>query len=351
MKHKVLYYMVDGSTEAGQAALDAIEGGNQIELVGCAHEPNVCPTAEQLAGCEGFVGEFGPVDDACADAMAAAGMRIVSNMSIGLNHVAVDRLASHGITVTNCPGYCSDDVAQHTVALMLDLMRQVTLLNRDVRDGAWNPLGGYTMHRTQGRTLGLVFFGSIARAVAPIAQALGMKVLVWAPTKTAEELAAAGCAKAQTLDELLGASDIVSLHCPLIPETEKLIGEHELALMKPTAFLINTARGPIVDEDALVVALDEGIASDGARGICGAALDVLADETAPNQALIAHPRCIVTPHCAYSTQEAYDTVRHMSLQAVVDKLVFNRKPEHTVTEYIGANKPGPNAPITEPPMS
>ena len=158
MKHKVLYYMVDGSTEAGQAALDAIEGGNQIELVGCAHEPNVCPTAEQLAGCEGFVGEFGPVDDACADAMAAAGMRIVSNMSIGLNHVAVDRLASHGITVTNCPGYCSDDVAQHTVALMLDLMRQVTLLNRDVRDGAWNPLGGYTMHRTQGRTLGLVFF-------------------------------------------------------------------------------------------------------------------------------------------------------------------------------------------------
>lgn len=110
MKHKVLYYMVDGSTEAGQAALDAIEGGDQIELVGCAHEPNVCPTAEQLIGCEGFVGEFGPVDDACADAMAAAGMRVVSNMSIGLNHVAVNRLASYGITVTNCPGYCSDDV-------------------------------------------------------------------------------------------------------------------------------------------------------------------------------------------------------------------------------------------------
>ena len=332
MKHKVLYYMVDGSTEAGQAVLDAIEGGDQIELVGCAHEPNVCPTAEQLIGCGGFVGEFGPVDDACADAMAAAGMRIVSNMSIGLNHVAVDRLASHGITVTNCPGYCSDDVAQHAIALMLDLMRQVTFLNRGVRDGAWNPLAGYTMHRTQGRTLGLVFFGSIARAVAPIAQALGMKVLVWAPTKTAEELAAAGCVKAQTLDELLGTSDIVSLHCPLISETEKLIGERELALMKPSAFLINTARGPIVDEDALVTALDEGIASGGTRGICGAALDVLADETAPNQALISHPRCIVTPHCAYSTQEAYDTVRRMSLQAVVDKLVFNRKPEHTVTE-------------------
>ena len=191
MKHRVLYYMVDGSTEAGQAALNTIEGGDKIELVGCAHEPNVCPTAKQLIGCEGFVGEFGPVDAACADAMAAAGMKIVSSMSIGLNHVAVERLAAHGITVTNCPGYCSDDVAQHAVALMLDLMRQVTFLNRDVRAGVWNPLGGYTMHRTQGRTLGLVFFGSIARAVAPIAQALGMKVLVWAPTKSAEELAAA----------------------------------------------------------------------------------------------------------------------------------------------------------------
>lgn len=178
---------------------------------------------------------------------------------------------------------------------------------------------------------GLSFLAA-SRAVAPIAQALGMKVLVWAPTKSAEELAAAGCAKAQTLDELLGTSDIVSLHCPLIPETEKLIGKRELALMKPTAFLINTARGPIVDEDALVAALNEGIASGGTRGIGGAALDVLADETAPNQALIAHPRCIVTPHCAYSTQEAYDTVRRMSLQAVVDKLVFNRKPKHTVAE-------------------
>lgn len=330
MKHKVLYYMVDGSTEAGQAVLDTIEGGDQIDLVGCAHKPNVCPTAEQLVGCEGFVGEFGPIDDACADDMAAVGIRIVSNMSIGVNHVAVDRLASHGITVTNCPGYCSEDVAQHTIALMLDLMRQVTFLNCDVRTGVWNPLGGYTMHRTQGRTLGLVFFGSIARAVMPIAQALGMKVLVWAPTKSAEELAAAGCIKAQTLDELLGASDIVSLHCPLIPETETLIGKRELARMKPTAFLINTARGPIVDENALVAALDEGIASSGTRGICGAALDVLADETAPNQPLIAHPRCIVTPHCAYSTQEAYNTVRHMSLQAVVDKLIFNRKPQHTV---------------------
>ena len=331
MSHKVLYYMVDGSTEAGQAVLDQIDGGDQIELVGCAHEPLVCPTAEQLAGCEGFIGEFGPVDRACAEQMAAAGVKIASSMSIGLNHMDVAALTRLGITVTNCPGYCSEDVAQHAVGLMLDLIRQITFLNRDVINGAWNPLAGYTAHRTQGRTLGLVFFGNIARAVVPVAHALGMRVMVWAPTKTADEIAAAGCTKAETLDELLAASDVVSLHCPLIPETEGLIGVHELEVMKPTAFLINTARGPVVDEGALVSALDENLVSGGTRGICGAGLDVLADETEPNRALIEHPRAIVTPHCAYCTQEANDTLRRMTLTAVVDKLVWGRTPANTVT--------------------
>lgn len=330
MKHRVLYYMVDGSTEAGQAVLDRIKGGDRIELVGCAHEPLVCPTADQLAGCEGFIGEFGPVDEACARTMASAGVRILSSMSIGLNHVDVAALTREGITVTNCPGYCSQDVAQHAIGLMLDLMRQITFLNRDVIDGAWNPLAGYTAHRTQGRTLGLVFFGNIARAVVPVAHALGMRVLVWAPTKTADEIATAGCTKVQTLDELLAASDVVSLHCPLIPETQGLIGAHELEVMKPTAFLVNTARGPVIDEDALVAALDESIASSGTRGILGAGLDVLADETAPNRALIDHPRAIVTPHCAYCTEEANETLRRTTLQAVVDKLVFDRTPANAV---------------------
>ena len=322
--HRVLYYVIDGSTERAQQVLDGIDGGDQIELVGCAHPPMVEPTADQLAGCEGFIGEFGPVTGATVDAMAAAGIKIVASMSIGLNHVDVEGLNRHGIAVTNCPGYCSDDVAQHAIGLMLDLMHRITFSNRTVLAGGWTPLGDYPAHRTQGRTLGLVFFGNIARAVVPIARALGMRIVVWAPTKTAEEIAAAGCTKADTLDELLEQSDVVSLHCPLIPETRNLIGERELGLMKPGAFLINTARGPVVDEDALVRALDEGLASGGTRGICGAGLDVLADEKAPNRALIEHPRCIVTPHNAYGTEEANDTLRRMTLTAVVDKLVHKK---------------------------
>lgn len=330
MAHRVLYYVCDGKTDAAESVLAGIEGGDQIELMGCAHKPFVCPTAEQLRGCSGFIGEFGPVLGDAVDAVASAGVQIVSSMSIGLNHIDVAGLMARGVTVTNCPGYCADDVAQHTIALMLDLMRKVTFCNHDVLGGEWNPVGGYVSHRTQGQTLGLVFFGSIARSVVPIARALGMNVLVWALTKSAEELEEVGCTKANTLDELLSASDVVSLHCPLIPETQGLIGERELALMKPAAFLVNTARGPVVDEAALLHALDEYAESGGERGICAAGLDVLDDETAPNRALIEHPRCVVTPHTAYCTAEANDTLRRMTLQAVVDKLVFGREPQNVV---------------------
>ena len=172
--------------------------------------------------------------------------------------------------------------------------------------------------------MGLVFFGSIARAVAPLAQALGMRVLVWAPTKDAGTLAAAGCEKAETLDELLAASDVVSLHCPLIPQTRTLIGAHELGVMKPTAFLVNTARGPVIDEDALADALDVGT-------IRAAALDVLADEgPLRNQRLIHHPRCVVTPHAAYVSREANEALIRMGLDATIELLIEGREPTNLV---------------------
>lgn len=183
MAHRVLYYVCDGKTDAAELVLAGIEGGDQIELMGCAHKPFVCPTAEQLRGCSGFIGEFGPVFGDAVDAVASAGVQIVSSMSIGLNHI-----------------------------------------------------------------------------------------------------------------------DVAGL----------------------------TARGPVVDEAALLHALDEYAESGGERGICAAGLDVLDDETAPNRALIEHPRCVVTPHTAYCTAEANDTLRRMTLQAVVDKLVFGREPQNVV---------------------
>ena len=326
-QHRVLFYSLDGSTERIAQILERHDPEGLIELVGVAHKPMVPPTPEQLVGHEAVIGEFMPVRGQTVDDFAAAEVRLVASMSIGLNHMDVAGLARRGVMVSNCPGYCAQDVAQHALALMLDLMRKVTFSNRDVLAGGWNPKLGYPMHRAGGQTLGLVFFGRIAREVVPLARALGMRVVVWAPTKTADELAQAGCEKAGTLDDLLRQSDVVSLHCPLIDETRGLIGSRELSLMKPTALLVNTARGEVVDEDALVAALDEGISSGGKRGILAAGLDTLAHEaTGPNPKLIAHPRCVVTPHSAYDSVESADDMFEMSVSSVCELLLEGRRP-------------------------
>jgi len=319
MAHRVLLYTLDGATDVAEAYLASRGLVDEFELVGMAHKPMASPTAAELANFEAVLGEFMPVDAAEADVMSSAGVRLVASMSIGLNHVDVAALAERGVLTTSCPGYCADEVAEHAVALMLDLMRQVTASNRDVLAGSWDPHFGYEMRRASSQTCGLVFFGSIARRVAPIVQALGMHVVVWAPTKAGDELAAAGCEKVDTLDELLVRSDVVSLHCPLIPMTERLIGASELARMKPTAFLVNTSRGAVVDEGALADALETGT-------IRAAGLDVLADETHPNKRLVDSPRCIVTPHLAYESREAARALVTMSMKSVCELLVDGRTP-------------------------
>ena len=330
--HRVLYYTLDGDTARAEEILRERGHADDVELIGAAHEPFCSPTSEQLAGCEAVVGEFMPVIKDSVDSFSGGGVRLVASMSIGINHMDVSALAEKGVLVSNCPGYCAKDVAAHAVVLMLDLMRKVTLANRDVRAGGWDPKVGYPVHRPDGQTLGLVFFGHIAREVVPVAKALGMRVVVWAPTKTAAELEAAGCEKAETLVDLLRVADVVSLHCPLVDETRNLIGKRELELMKPTAFLVNTARGECVDEDALLAALNENVASGGKRGICAAGLDTLAHEaTARNERLIAHPRVVVTPHSAYDSLEAADELRKMSLEAVCELLVEGRRPTNCVS--------------------
>ncbi len=332
-KHRVLYYTLPQTVSLGAKVLQARPDADDYELVECAHEPYSSPTAEELAGCEAVIGEFMPIDAECAQRLGQAGVRLVSSMSIGTNHMDLAACRDAGVTVTNCPGYCAEDVATHAIALMLDLFHKVTFQNKEAIAGGWDPATGYPTRRCSGKTLGLVFFGRIAQAVVPMARALGMKVVVWAPTKTAEELEAAGCTKCETLDVLLAISDVVSLHCPLIPETENLIGVRELAYMKPSAFLINTARGGCIDEDALAAALDENVATGGESGIRAAALDTLvqeADATKLNHRLIDHERCLVTPHSAYLSEESARTLAEMSFDACAQALLENRRPDNAV---------------------
>lgn len=227
-------------------------------------------------------------------------LKLVCLLSTGTNAVDLEACRERGIPVCNIPAYSTDSVAEHTFALILAQARRVEAHDRAVHEGGWveSPDFCFTVHpqcELAGRTLGLVGFGEIAQAVARIASAFRMRVL--ATTRTEEGKPDLGQEFVQ-LDDLLDASDIVSLHCPLTPETEKLINGNTLNRMKEGAWLVNTGRGGLLDEAAVARSLEEG-------HLGAALLDVLSSEPPdPGNPLLSAPRCVITPHVAWATRAA-----------------------------------------------
>jgi D-3-phosphoglycerate dehydrogenase / 2-oxoglutarate reductase len=222
---------------------------------------------------------------------------VVSRFGIGVDNIPVERATELGILVTNVPAFCIDEVSDHTMALLLACSRHVVPLANAVRRGAWSLDPARGQHRLRGQTLGIVGFGAIARSLVPKAAGFGLKLLAYTPRLDSTSLPA-GVERAATLDELLLTSDFVTLHAPATTATRGLIGERELRLMKPSAYLINTSRGALVDEAALNRAIAEG-------WVAGAALDVLAAEPpTPGNPLLAVDGVLVTPHTAFYSEEA-----------------------------------------------
>ncbi len=227
-------------------------------------------------------------------------LKYVGILATGWNTIDLAAARKRGLVVCNVPGYSTDSVAQHAFALLLELTNQVALHSADVRRGGWsrNPDYCYWLApqiELAGLTLGVVGFGQIGQAVARIGQAFGMRVL--AHRRDTSRPPPAGVEYAD-LDRLFAESDAVSLHCPLVPETAGLVNAARLARMKPTAFLVNTSRGPLVVEAALAAALRAG-------QLAGAAVDVLsAEPPPPDNPLLAAPNCLVTPHLAWATAAA-----------------------------------------------
>jgi len=253
-------------------------------------------------------------------------LRIMALHAIGCDHVDLDAATRHRVAVTNAPGFCTEEAAMHTIGLALDLIRGITIQNRAVREGIWNPMGNGFAKRLSELTVGLIFFGSIPQYMAPVLNAFRLKVISWAPTKSKEYLMSFGVEKAETLDVLLSRSDIVSLHTPLVntatpacPSTVHLMGEKEFSRMKNTAFFVNTARGACVDEKALISALRDG-------EIAGAAVDVIENEKEFDSELIQLENCIVTPHSAWFSEDAFSNVRKLALQMVVEYLLAEKTP-------------------------
>ena len=209
----------------------------------------------------------------------------------GTDNVPVEEATTRGIVVANTPAALSDGVSDHVIALLLALVRRIPAADRAVRAGVFDQTLFRPLNSFQGRTFGLVGFGHIARDVARKLSGFGMKWLVHDPFVSADNLAAQGV-QAVSLETLLSEADFVSLHCPLTPATRRLIGESELRRMKPSAILINTSRGPVVDESALARALAES-------WIAAAGLDVFEQEPpARDNPLLKLDNVILTPHSA-----------------------------------------------------
>jgi D-3-phosphoglycerate dehydrogenase len=242
-----------------------------------------------------------------ADMARLPRLRVIATGSVGYDHIDVAEASRRGIWVCNVPDYCVDEMADSTIGLIVALVRGIVALDRSVRDGLWDDHAAGPLERLGDVRLGIVGFGRIGRAVAARARALGMEV--WAHDALAGDvdIVTAGV-RAVSLEQLLEGCNVVSLHVPLTSATANLIGPREIALMPRGAFLINTARAALLDETALLRALDSG-------ALGGAAVDVLQDEPRTGERPAPrHPRLIVTPHSAwYSPRSEREVVRRAAL--------------------------------------
>jgi len=232
-------------------------------------------------------------------------LRFISVLATGYNVVDLEAARRYGVQVSNVPTYGTSSVAQHTFALLLALCHQVQHHDADVRSGAWAAAGEFCFWRTppielEGLTMGIIGFGRIGQRVARLAEAFGMRVLVnrHDQSDVVGSMSDSGQLAVRTRAALFSESDVVSLHCPLTEENHHFVNEALLARMKPTAYLINTARGGLVDEVALADALKAG-------RLGGAGLDVVSTEPIDgDNPLLSAPRCVITPHMAWGSLAA-----------------------------------------------
>nr|WP_315456685.1 D-glycerate dehydrogenase [uncultured Sphingorhabdus sp.] len=240
-------------------------------------------------------------DNIDAELIAAAPprLKLIASYGAGVNHIDLAAAKAKGIMVTNTPGVFTDDTADLTMALILNVPRRLGEGHRALRNGEWNGWSptGMLGHRIGGKTLGIIGLGRIGEAVALRARAFGLNIIYnkrsRLPASVEDEL---GITFEPDLDRLVSRSDIISLHCPLTSETDKIINTRRIAMMKPDAYIINSSRGELIDEDALIDALQDG-------RIAGAGLDVYTHEPAVDSRFFGIPNVVLLPHLGSATFE------------------------------------------------
>lgn len=252
--------------------------------------------------------------------------RVIGRFGIGVDNVDIEAATQAGIVVTYVPDYCVDEVSDHALALLLALARKVTYSNRLVQAGRWEMRAVVPVHRLRGRRLGLVGFGKIPQVLAPKAQAFGLKVITFDPYISDDAVTALGVERVD-FEQLLQTADYVSIHAPLTPETYHLFNADAFRQMKPQALLINTARGPLVDVQALAEALDAG-------QLAGTALDVLPEEPPPaDSPLLGRDNVILTPHTAFYSEESLVELQTKAAQEVA-RVLGGESPRYPINPQV-----------------
>jgi D-3-phosphoglycerate dehydrogenase len=247
--------------------------------------------------------------------------KIISRFGIGVDNVDIEAATKQGIVVTKVPDYCIDEVSDHAMALLLSLVRKIPFSSARAHAGRWEMPAVTPIHRLRGTILGLVGFGRIPQLVAPKAKAFGMRVMAYDPYVSLNVMEQAGVGRLE-FPELLRISDYISIHSPLLPETHHLFSDAVFAQMKTGTVIVNTSRGPLVDEAALARALDS-------KQLAGAALDVLEQEPPVSSPLFGRDNVILTPHTSFYSVESLEELQTKAAEEVV-RVLSGQPPRNPV---------------------
>jgi D-3-phosphoglycerate dehydrogenase / 2-oxoglutarate reductase len=292
------------------------ESGLDIEFVKaqCKTEDEV---AEQAKHADAILNQYAPISRRVIESLENA--KVISRYGVGVNTIDLDAANEKSITVANVPDYGMEEVSNHALALLLSWARKVTLLNNEVKKGNWDFKACVPIHRFNNQTVGVLGFGRIPRRFIEKVKPLGFKLAAYDPFVSAEDMASAGVQKME-LDEIISEADYLSVHVPLIKDTFHLLNADRFSQMKKNAVIINTARGPIIDEKALIEALENG-------EIAGAALDVAEEEPISIDSPLLHmDNVIITPHSAWYSEEAMVELRQKAAKNIVQVLKGEKTP-------------------------
>lgn len=243
--------------------------------------------------------------------------KLIVTVSVGYDNINLQQATMKGISASNVPGYCTEEVADHTIALLLAVTRNIFTMKESVQEGKWDELAGGQVPRLRGRTLGIIGLGRIGIAVALRAKALGLEVIVYDPYLPTGRDKSIGV-KSVEFDTLIRTCDIFTIHCPLTEETRHMLGRNEFQAMKNGVYIINTGRGPVIDSQALLEALQSG-------KVVRAGLDVFENEPPnPDHPILKMKQVLVTPHAGFlSMESSYDRIS-MALDEVIRLLHHER---------------------------